>query len=332
MADSDSDGASDKIFDVAISFLARDEGIAKQLCDGLKGLNVFFFPRSQEELAGTNGLESMRKPFFDSRIVVVLFRDPWGKTRWTMVEDTAIQERCLKHGWQGLLFVQLEKAHSYPAWVPETHVRYNMEDFGLDGLVGVIKARVLDLGGRIEPPNAYSEAVRVRREAEYLTDRDRLMRDANWIHSLRQSISRTLAAVVRLADEIAALHGMQLKAGCEPQCCVLRCDNWISMAVQWRQPCVNSVIDDQLGETFLWVKQFSGGIPTPGEHIGIVFDPILVGEYKFKVDLSQLREIVWRETGVAGVIVPGSLADRIVRLFLDFVSRANRGEIERPYA
>jgi hypothetical protein len=34
--------------------------------------------------------ESMREPFFDSRVVVVLYREPWGTTPWTSVEETAI--------------------------------------------------------------------------------------------------------------------------------------------------------------------------------------------------------------------------------------------------
>jgi hypothetical protein len=83
-------------FDVAISFLARDERIAAELHSKLaNGLNVFFFPRNQEELAGSNGLESMREPFLNARVVVVLFRAPWGETPWTRVEQTAITDRAL---------------------------------------------------------------------------------------------------------------------------------------------------------------------------------------------------------------------------------------------
>ena len=48
-------------YDVAISFLAEDISIAQAMHDKLSvGLDVFFFPRNQEELAGTIGLESMR--------------------------------------------------------------------------------------------------------------------------------------------------------------------------------------------------------------------------------------------------------------------------------
>jgi len=75
-------------YDVAISFLYQDLNLAKALYDQIsKGLAVFFFPRNQEELAGTDGLESMREPFrSESRLNLVLYRPRWGKTPWTAVE------------------------------------------------------------------------------------------------------------------------------------------------------------------------------------------------------------------------------------------------------
>jgi hypothetical protein len=103
-------------YDVAISFLAKDEAVATAIYQKLnEGLRVFFYPRSQEDIAGTDGLESMRTPFFnDSRVMVVLYRDPWGKTPWTRVEETAIKEACLEHGWERLFFVVLDRASHLP--------------------------------------------------------------------------------------------------------------------------------------------------------------------------------------------------------------------------
>jgi hypothetical protein len=37
---------------------------------GLGGLNVFFYPHKQEDLIGSNGLESMRAPFLGARVSV----------------------------------------------------------------------------------------------------------------------------------------------------------------------------------------------------------------------------------------------------------------------
>jgi hypothetical protein len=139
-------------YDVALSFLSTDKPTAAALRDRLsEGLEVFFFPRKQEELAGTDGLESMRIPFLkDSRILVVLYREPWGKTPWTGVEQTAIEESCLNNGWHRLFFIVLDKTSTLPIWLPLTHVRFNYADFGLEQAVGAIKARVQESGGVLD--------------------------------------------------------------------------------------------------------------------------------------------------------------------------------------
>jgi len=74
--------APDKKYDVAISFLVQDLTLAQAIRDKLsEGLEVFFFPHNQEELAGTDGLESMRTPFLhESRVNLVLYREKWGNT------------------------------------------------------------------------------------------------------------------------------------------------------------------------------------------------------------------------------------------------------------
>jgi hypothetical protein len=57
-----------KKYDVAISFLAEDITLAEALYRKLsEGFEVFFSARRQEELAGTNGAESMRRPFLLNR-------------------------------------------------------------------------------------------------------------------------------------------------------------------------------------------------------------------------------------------------------------------------
>src|SRR3984957_8050437 len=98
-------------YDVAISFLAEDVRIAQAIYSKLiEVFEVFFFPEKQEALAGTDGMESMRKPFFeDSRLMVVLFREKWGKTRWTAIEERAIKDACFQGDWNRLFFMALDE-------------------------------------------------------------------------------------------------------------------------------------------------------------------------------------------------------------------------------
>ncbi len=94
-------------FDVAISFLHQDLGIATELHQRLiDGLRVFLYTREQKDLAGTDGTESFRAVFRSrSRLVVVLYRDGWGATPFTRVEYEAITDRFLKEGAEFLFFV-----------------------------------------------------------------------------------------------------------------------------------------------------------------------------------------------------------------------------------
>jgi hypothetical protein len=121
---------TDAPHDVAISFLARDEKIAGAIEAALVGLKVFFFPHQQEELIGTNGMESMRQAFLEARVLVVLYRTPWGETPWTGVEQVAITDRCLRASFRPLIFVQLDKS-PLPSWLPDTHIRCVYDDYGI---------------------------------------------------------------------------------------------------------------------------------------------------------------------------------------------------------
>jgi hypothetical protein len=95
------------LHDVAISFLHRDQLLAERVRDALTGqLDVFVYSRAQDEVAATNGLETFREIFRrGSRLVVVLYREPWGVKGWTGVESRAIEDRFLQDGPGFLVFV-----------------------------------------------------------------------------------------------------------------------------------------------------------------------------------------------------------------------------------
>lgn len=319
-------------YDVAISFLAEDQRVAQALADQLEasGLKIFFFPHKQEELAGTNGMELMRGPFLSARINVVLFKHPWGETPWTRVEDAAISERCFKGGWSSLMFVQLDKASKLPKWLPLTHVRFAMEDYGIEQLVGAIKLRVQEQGGTIAPPDAMSEAKRVQREAAYLEQREELMRSRPWIEdTVHRALRETMMEVVRLAKEASA-PGFEITGVAAGMACVLR-SGFVSMLVSWKQPIFNQVSDYGTHECYLRVAEFSGAVFLLQERPFLVnTNPRLLKEHHFKVDVERDGSLVWIEKGKREQTAAPKLADRIMRSFLDLVSRANRGKVEPP--
>jgi hypothetical protein len=313
-------------YDVAISFLAKDEPIAAAIYDRLaSGLKVFFFPRSQEELAGTDGLESMRTPFLTgSRVNVVLYRDGWGQTPWTRVEESAIKDACLGRGWSTLFFIMLEKASRLPIWLPNTHVRFNFDDYGIDQAVGAIKARVQSVGGVIERPSAKADALRVRREQQFLADRDGLFRDRRWItETVLPTVKTLLATIDRKAKEIQKETEISVRSGANERHCVLTNDR-VSLYLAWRQEFVNTISNADIT-----AAAFKCQLPLPGERM-ISTDPLppKLEQYRFKPELSITRDLRWvNEARPAELLSTDDLADKCVRIFLDLVSKANRGDI-----
>jgi hypothetical protein len=328
IAEANGDAPVQPKYDAAISFLVRDVATAQAIYDRLVSseLKVFFFPRNQEDLAETNGLESMREPFFHARIAVVLFTAPWGETPWTRVEATAIQERCLKKGWESLVFVQLDTTSQIPRSVPPTHVRFDFEQYGVDQLVGAIKLRIQEQGGKLLPPDAMTEAKRVASEATYLRDRERLLRDRAWIeNTVHRAVRETMQELCRLAQEANSQHGFQIVCGAKDRICVMR-SGLVSFGVDWEQPIFNNVGRDTDADCYLLATEFSGGINLPDEYGYFIRKPKKLKEHRFYVEVAHDRTLVWLGNGKKERVHPSQLADRLMRLFFDLISCANQGK------
>jgi len=312
-------------YDVAISFLSRDEPIGAALRDRLAdGLNVFFYPRNQEQLAGTDGLETMRTPFLsDSRLVVVLFREPWGKTPWTGVEQTAIQEGCLNQGWSRLFFVVLDKTSAIPIWLPQNHVRFNFEDFGIEQAVGAIKARAQECGGVIEPLTALKRAEIFEQDALYIADRRKISTNSG-MATVRQKVRQLFSEIESLCSKIKASGQVDIAIGSNEGRCVIRAG--VSLVIGWRQPYTNST--DGCG---LKVLEFNAPIPLPNTREISFAEPTKLRETTYLPELSLAREYGWTQTGKpTEFLSSAALADKCVIQFLDLAARADRGEVTPP--
>jgi len=58
--------------------------------------------------------------------------------------------------------------------------------------------------------------------------------------------------------------------------------------------------------------------------------PQLLREHRFLVEVAHDRTLVWVEKGKKEHIAPANLADRLLCLFFDLISRANLGKVARP--
>jgi hypothetical protein len=285
---------------------------------------VFFYPRSQEDLGGTNGLESMKEPFADnSRVNVVLYREPWGQTPWTRVEQNAIQERCL-HGWDSLFFVTLDDASTLPKWLPPMHIQLNFASFGLEQAVGAIKNAVQRCGGIVSPMTALKRAERYRQEALYIADKKQIS-SFEGMAKVCEKVLELFAEIERLCAEIRANGHMSIRVGSNAGQCVLT-NNRISLIVCWRQPYTNS-----MDGCALTVLEYNMQMELPNGRLLFVSEPEQLRKADFSPEISRARDYGWIEKGKPSTFLSSvELAKKCVIQFFDLAERADRGEIEPP--
>src|SRR6266550_713059 len=185
-------------YDVAISFLSGDVDVAKQLTELLRDrMDVFVFPEHQGDVVGPDGLEQMNAVFEkEARIVVVLYRDGWGKKGWTGVEETAIKNRGLEQGWDFVLMIPLEEHPTMPKWVPKANIWLSYPHYGLAAALPVIEHMLEQLGGEAKPVTAATHLARQARRNKWLTQRE----------ALRGSETGATAAKEQIVELVAELE------------------------------------------------------------------------------------------------------------------------------
>jgi hypothetical protein len=315
-------------YDVAISFLYQELNLAKALYEQIsKGLAVFFFPRNQEELAGTDGLESMREPFrSESRLNLVLYRPRWGKTPWTAVEEAAIKDGCLSTGFRSLFFFTIEPTGDLPKWLPETNVRFNYADFSLEQAVGAIKARAQERGSQIQPLTPIRKAEILRAEEDYRREKAFLLSSEMAIF---KEVEALFSAVVQQCDEVNAgghfeiEHRVKIQHRDIEQLCTIG-QYQVSMSLIWYQPNAGS-----LHKAALIIREFERLIILPPGHF-FYSQPKIIKERQYIPDVSLAREYGWRlNRADQSFISSRDLATQFVIDFLDLLERDRAGKIIR---
>jgi hypothetical protein len=120
------------LYDVAFSLLSRDvrivEAIQKFLPDDVTS---YLYTKEQRiMILNRDGLNSIPKIFRDSRLCVVLYREQWGKTKWTRLEKRVIGDRFMDEDSKFLMLVKLEPISELPNWFPRSNI---WVDYFIDG-------------------------------------------------------------------------------------------------------------------------------------------------------------------------------------------------------
>lgn len=312
-------------YDLAISFLHQDEPLALDLHTKLNlNFNVFVYSKKQEEIAGSDGIETFRKAFrSESRIVVVLYRDGWGKTPWTRIEEGAITDRFLKEGWDWLLFIMLDSKSTPPPWLPENRIRLNLEDYGVEQAIGAIKVRLQEKGSQIQKETAIKKAKRVERQVAFRKEKERQFSSAEGVKAVENGFNIIRQVISEIVDDISTdAKGVKIQCGSEKYHCVIK-SNSVSIAVNWRPRYAND-----LHNSPLTIIEFNGRLLLPHEQGIPVFEPKKLSSYIFEPDMTPDMNWCWRaQFSDKEYYSHSELADFTLKILLELIDRADKGEI-----
>lgn len=310
----------EKKYDVAISFLHRDELLANEIHQRLaENFSVFVYPKRQEELAGTNGLESFREAFrVNSRLVVVLYREGWGKTPFTRVEEDAITDRFRDDGWDFLLFVTLNDGATPPKWLPEKRIRFSYQQYGLEQLIGAVKMRAQELGSIVRAETTLDRAKRFAADSQARADREELLRTEGSAALVREwrRVIEVLSGKIAEANKLLPFNIEPLLQRTNDEFIVHARSVSLRLSLSSKWPPEDSSIS---------IEEFTGRVGSDND-FGRLPNPQRVAERKFCFDYQPAFGWCWRLNPSTDFYTESNLADELLKTLLDLQDRFEKGE------
>jgi hypothetical protein len=192
-------------YDVAISLLDQDLAIAQEIKELLSDrLDVFLYSEQQLEIAATDGIDKFSEVFRrEARVVVVLARELWGKTKWTRIEETALKSRGLEEGWDFLFVITLEGMKAVPIWVPVAQLWAELDRLGVRGAAAVIERKLGDRGADVRPETAEDVAARISRARAAEQARQGFLRSQSGMDAATASMAQLVELVQTRAGALS---------------------------------------------------------------------------------------------------------------------------------
>lgn len=305
-----SSATSEFKYDVAFSFLSEDEPLATRLNDLLGGrVSTFLYSDRQEEIAGTDGMETFARVFaIEARVAVVLYRCGWGDRGFTMVERDAIRNRAYQQGWDFVFVIPMDDPAAPPPWLPRSQLWFGLQRWGIEAACAAIEERVRQAGGEPKEQTFEDVAARKRREIEFNERRQQFRNSPTGVAWAESEIRRLLEIV---QEKVSNTQGLGLRTGFKGSglfVAVNRTWLWI----HWRQSYGNTLDESELELDILRL-----GRP-PGSK------DVRVRRETFEVDLGPDGSPGWRHPPDGRVHATPAVADYALRMIVELVDLGAR--------
>ena len=304
-------------YDVAISFLGDDLQLAGELAKLLRDrMSVFLFTERQGEIAGSDGLDTLSLVFgSQARLVVILYRAGWGSTPWTRVEETAIKNRGLQHGWDFILLIPLDQNSELPPWLPKTQIWLSYPQYGLAAAVPVLERKLEELGGVAKPATAQSRAEEFKRHAEWKEKAAFLRRSQQGVDKAKDHVAALFAELESALAQSGGPRFKQAKPNAARMWSNLPNDEGSSVTIYWSLQWGNS-----LEQSGLRVRLWQGYASAAGEDLTRFEEPAELEKHDFDFVYTETDKWMWQHRDTKREYDTGQLAAFCIGLLLDHIT------------
>jgi len=293
-------------YDVAFSFCQEDEQLAYEIADQLSdSIESFIYSKKQNELVGKDGEIEFKKTFSENaRVVVVLYREKYGTTPWTRIEEDAIRGRAYNSGYDFTLFISLDK--NIPIYLPKTRIWYNIERFGTKGAATVISSLINEQGGEIKEISAKEKAGKLQRKLEFKSKVEAYRQSHEAIGNALKEVDRLFEVGETKVKE--TFNGLNYGFNMEPR-------EYFRVVYQ------NFVLVVQ------WSRSFNNSLDKSGLKISFLENPsnqYKLKQYEYDFDKNVNWENVWRLRNNDNELFKTEyLVEKHLKELMDFIERKN---------
>lgn len=294
-------------YEVAFSFLKKDEGLANQINDLIQDkLNTFLYSKRQEDIAGIDDEKTFMDVFGkQSRSVVVLFRNKWGTTPWTRIEETAIRNRAFEEGYNFSLFIPLDNPPTTPRYLPKAQIWTGLAQRGIKGASTVIEELVQSLGGESREELPINIEERIKKDQQFEIERSRLLESVNGLEAAKLELKKLFSELESLKIKIEENNeGFSLGYQQKDRNCYVHYGGF-SIRFYLQPAYSNSLVDSYL---YFELQKTSSSYNEP--------NILAIEEYHF--DVNKSGEYGWiKDVDRDSFISSKKLAEESIKLLLD---------------
>jgi hypothetical protein len=304
-------------YEVAFSFLEQDEGLILKLYEHIRDrLTCFIYSLKQEELITEDGIEKFTDVFSkDSRVVVLLYRENYGKTRWTKIEETAIKNRGLNNGFGFLILIPYDEKIRIPKWYPEQFIWGNLKHTGVEELSQLIINKVKTSGGEININALIAKAERIKRSMDHT---EKLKHHLNTQQALLDCNAELLSLfqfINDLADDILTKKlGLDYEISKGTSLLKITLQDYVFQFLFDRV--ANNVIGSGKLEVKFFKKEYIDD-PYPQEK----FNTVLSKSYQFTRDIDW--NVFWKDITNNEIYISHFLAEHYFYKLLDYLEKGD---------